>query len=165
VIVRFEGSARPFAPWLETAPGPVFGFGLGATGQLIPAVTSMVLDGLFDRFAALKVVCVEAGCGFAAYLADRLDEKHHFFKAASPLKLRPGEYFRRNLYFVAEPEERTIGAMLDLVGEDRILWGSDFPHIDSRMDAADLIRGGVAELTPERQARVLGGNAAAIWGA
>jgi predicted TIM-barrel fold metal-dependent hydrolase len=163
VIVRFEGAARPFAGWLETTPGPIFGFSMGATGQLIPAIASMVLDGLFDRFPRLKVVSVEAGCGFAAYLMDRLDEKHHFFGATSPLKLKPSDYFRRNLYFVAEPEERTIGAMLDLVGEDRILWGSDFPHVDSRMDAADLIRGGVADLPPDRRARVLGENAQAIW--
>jgi predicted TIM-barrel fold metal-dependent hydrolase len=54
--------------------------------------------------------------------------------------------------------------MLDLVGEDRIMWGSDFPHIDSRMDAADLIRGSIAQLTPARQAAVLGRNAAALFG-
>lgn len=163
VIVRFEGAARPFADWLATMPGPTFGFGLGATGQLIPAIASMVLDGLFDRFPALKVVCVEAGCGFAAYLMDRLDEKHQFFRAASTLRHKPSDYLRRNVWFVAEPEERTIGTMLELVGEDRILWGSDFPHVDSRMDAADLIRDGVRGLTPARQAAVLGGNAAAIW--
>lgn len=163
VIVRFEGAARPFADWLATAPGPTFGFGLGATGQLIPAVASMVLDGLFDRFPALKVVCVEAGCGFAAYLMDRLDEKHHFFRMASQLKEKPSEYLRKNVYYVAEPEERTIGAMLELVGEDRILWGSDFPHIDARMDAADLIRDSLKDLSTERRSRVLGGNAEAIW--
>lgn len=164
VIVRFSGSARPFAAWQETAPGPVFGFAMGATAQLIPAVASMVLDGLFDRFPTLKAVCVEAGCGFAAYLMDRLDEKHHFFAGAAPLEMKPSDYFRRNLWFVAEPEERTIGAMLDLVGEDRILWGSDFPHVDSRMDAAELIRGSVADLPPARRARVLGENARALWG-
>lgn len=163
VIVRFSGSARPFGPWLETMPGPTFGFGLGATGQLIPALASMVLDGLFDRFPALKIVSVEAGCGFAAYLMDRLDEKHHFFQAASTLKDRPSDYIRRNCWFVAEPEERTIGAMLELVGEERILWGSDFPHVDARMDAAQLIRSGVAGLSPDRQGRVLGANAAALW--
>ena len=164
VIVRFGGSARPFAHWLETQPGTTFGFAMGATAQLIPAIASMVLDGLFDRFPTLKVVSVEAGCGYAAYLMDRLDEKHHFFGAAAPLQMKPSDYFRRNLWFVAEPEERTIGAMLDLIGEDRILWGSDFPHIDSRMDAADLIRGSVADLPPARRARVLGENAKALWG-
>ncbi len=165
VIVRFGGAARPFAGWLESTPGPTFTFALGATGQLIPAIASMVTDGLFERFPALKVISVEAGCGFAAYLMDRLDEKQPFFQAAWPHSLKPSDYIRRNVWFVAEPEERTIGAMLDLVGEDKILWGSDFPHIDSRLDAAELIRAGVAGLTPERQARVLGANAQAIWGA
>lgn len=164
VIVRFGGAAVPFAAWHETQPGPSFTFGLGAPGQLIPALTSMVLDGLFERFPALKVVCVEAGCGFAGYLMDRLDEKHHFFKAVSPLTLKPSDYIKRNVWFVAEPEERTIPAMLDLVGEDRIFWGSDFPHIDSHMHAHELIRDTVAALPEPRRKRVMGENAARIWG-
>jgi predicted TIM-barrel fold metal-dependent hydrolase len=164
VIVRFGGAAVPFAAWHATAPGPVFGFGLGATGQLIPALTTLVLDGLFVRFPALKVVAVEAGCGWAAYLMDRLDEKYRFFETLAPLPERPSTYIRRNCYFVAEPEERTIGAMLDLVGEDRILWGSDYPHIDATLEAPTLIRQSVAGLTEARQWAVLGGNAARVFG-
>ena len=37
---------------------------------------------------------------------------------------------------VAEPEERTIGATMELLGEERVLWGSDYPHIDSTLAAA-----------------------------
>ena len=66
VIVRFEGAAIPFSAWHKTGAGPVFGFGLGATGQLIPAMASLVLDLLFERFPTLKIVSVEAGCGYAA---------------------------------------------------------------------------------------------------
>ena len=164
VVVRFEGAAVPFASWHQSGAGPIFGFGLGATGQLIPALASLVLDLLFERFPRLKVVSVEAGCGFAAYLMDRLDEKHHFFRAMSPLKERPSDYIRRNCYFVAEPEERCIGAMLELVGENNILWGSDYPHVDSRMDAATLIRGSIAHLDAAAQRRVLGENAVRVFG-
>ena len=166
VIVRFGGAAVPFLAWHETAPGPVFTFAMGATGQLIPAMASMIVDGVFDRFPALKLVAVEAGCGFAAYLMDRLDEKHNFFGSfmQPPLKLKPSEYIQRNCYFVAEPEERTIGAMLDLVGEDRILWGSDYPHVDSTLAAPTLIRDAVKGLSPARQAAVLGDNAVKVFG-
>jgi len=80
------------------------------------------------------------------------------------MPLKPSDYIRRNCYFVAEPEERTIGAMLDLVGEDRILWGSDYPHIDSTLAAPDLIRASVAGLSPQRQAAVLGENARRVFG-
>jgi predicted TIM-barrel fold metal-dependent hydrolase len=119
---------------------------------------------LFERFPRLKMVSVEAGCGHAAYLMDRLDEKYSVFHAISPLKLRPSDYIKRNCYFVAEPEERTIGAMLDIVGEDRILWGSDYPHVDSTLAAPDLIRQSIAALSPERQAAVLGENARRVFG-
>ena len=57
---------------------------------------------------SLKIVSVEAGCGYAAYLMDRLDEKYHFFGFASQLTMKPSDYIKRNCYFVAEPEERTI---------------------------------------------------------
>ena len=164
VIVRFEGAAVPFAAWHQGGASPVFAFGLGATGQLLPAMASLVLDGLFERLPRLKVVSVEAGCGYAAYLMDRLDEKFHFFRAASPLREKPSDAIRRNCYFVAEPEERCIGAMLELVGRDNILWGSDYPHVDSRLDAPALIRGSVAALDEDAQRRVLGENAVRVFG-
>ncbi len=165
VIVRFSGTAAAFGEWSRGQKnlGGVFTFGLGATGQLIPAMASVVLDGLFDRFPNLKIVSVEAGCGYAAYLMDRLDEKHHFFGFASGLRMKPSDYIKRNCYFVAEPEERTIDAMCDLVGEDRILWGSDYPHVDSRLDARQLIDISVAELKPKRRDKVLGENAVALF--
>ncbi len=130
VIVRFSGAALPFAAWHATSPGPIFSFGLGATGQMIPALTSMVTDGLFTRFPQLKIVSVEAGCGYAPYLMDRLDAKFEVFKELVPLEKKPSEYVQSNCYFVAEPLERTIDAALELVGPDRIMWGSDYPHID-----------------------------------
>ncbi len=165
VIVRFDGTGG-FTAWNLTGPGATFTFGLGATGQLMPALASMVVDGLFERFPELKMVSVEAGCGYAAYLMDRLDEKHNFFGAfaAEPLAMKPSDYIRRNCYFVAEPEERTIDAMLDLVGEDKIMWGSDYPHVDSTLDAPNLIRSSVDRLSPARRAAVLGGNAARVFG-
>ncbi len=131
VIVRFGGSALPFADWHATSPGPVFSFGLGGTGQLIPAMTSVIADQLFERFPKLKVVSVEAGCGYAPYLMDRLDAKFEAFREVLPLKQRPSETIRENCYFVAEQGERTIDLALELVGEDRIMWGTDYPHIDA----------------------------------
>src|SRR5207248_20427 len=129
VIGPCSGPTRAFGASHASRPGTVFAFGMGATGQLIPAMASLVTDLLFERFPKLKMVSVEAGCGYAAYLMDRLDEKHDILRAMlpTPMPLKPSDYIRRNCWFVAEPEERTIGAMLDLVGEDKILWGSDYP--------------------------------------
>ena len=165
VIVRFSGGGGAFGQWHMTRPGSVFSFAMGATGQLIPAMASLVTDGVFERFPALKIVSVEAGCGYAAYLMDRLDEKHDILRAMlpTPMSMKPSDYIRRNCWFVAEPDERTIGAMLDLVGEDKILWGSDYPHVDSTLDAPHMIRASIADLSPARQAAVLGENARRVF--
>lgn len=166
VIVRFDASKASFPAWGQTTPGATFTFGLGATGQLVPAMASLVVDGVFDRFPRLSIVSVEAGCGYAAYLMDRLDEKFQFFGPLMerPLQMKPSDYVRRNCYFVAEPEERTIDAMLTLVGEDRIMWGSDYPHVDSTLEAPKLIRQSVKNLSPARQRAVLGENAVKVFG-
>lgn len=167
VVVRFSGGTMPFSGWSQVEPslGPVFGFSLGAPGQIMPALASMVLDGLFERHPTLKVASVEAGCGWAAYLMDRLDEKYAVLGGltGTPLSLKPSEYIQRNCYFVAEPEERTIDAMLDIVGEESILWGSDYPHIDSTLEAPNQIRAAVGSLSETRRNAVLGDNAARLF--
>jgi len=163
VIVRFNPAGAAFSSWHLSRPGPTFTFALGATGQMIPAIAAMVSDLLFERFPKLKIASVEAGCGFAAYLMDRLDEKHARFHRIHPMPAKPSDYIRRNCWFVADPSERSIGAMLDLVGEDKIVWGSDYPHIDSALDAAQEIRKSVGHLSPARQIRVLGENARALF--
>lgn len=164
VVVRF-GGAGILSDWMAGGAGMLFGFSLGATAQIIPAVTYMACSGVFDRVPGLRVLCVEAGCGWAPYLMDRLDEKYETIGSMFPAtKQRPSEYLRTNVWYVAEPDERTIGSVLDLVGEDRVLWGSDYPHIDSTLDAPNQIRASVASLSPARQEAVLGGNAARLFG-
>jgi uncharacterized protein len=166
VIVRFKrlvGLSNQ--NWYDRDEGNmVFGFGLGATMQLVPAVSTMVCDGLFDRFPKLKVLVVEAGAGFAAYVMDRLDEKFDRFGKLAPMRQKPSEYFRRNLWFVMDPGERSIDAQCDLVGEDRFLWGSDYPHIDSHIDAAAEVRASLAPMSEHRRNLVLGGNARVLFG-
>jgi predicted TIM-barrel fold metal-dependent hydrolase len=165
VVVRFSGTGVPFEGWLQAGAGMLFGFGLGSTAQLIPAIAHMALSGVFDRIPALKTVAVEAGCGWAPYLMDRLDEKHAVLgEITAVTKEKPSHYLRTNVWYVAEPEERTIGSVLDLVGEDRVLWGSDYPHIDSTLAAPDQIRASVAGLSVERQRAVLGDNAQVVFG-
>lgn len=63
------------------------------------------------------------------------------------------------MWFVAEPEERTIAAQLDLVGEDRVPCGSDLSHIDPTLEAPKLIWGSVGDLPADRRRQVLGHDA------
>lgn len=164
VVVRFNRGQGLLGDFYQ--PGEfraVFGFALGGFAQIVPAMMTMVADGFFDRFPRLKVLCVEAGCGWAPYIMDRMDEKYQHLGWTFPLKLKPSDYFRRNIWVVAEPEERTIGAVMDLMGEDRVLWGSDYPHIDSTLEAPRLIRDAAAKLNVTRQRKLLGENARLLF--
>jgi predicted TIM-barrel fold metal-dependent hydrolase len=94
---------------------------------------------------------------------DRMDEKYTHLGWTYPTKLKPSDYFRRNIWVVAEPEERTIGAVMELLGEEHVVWGSDFPHIDSDLNAPNLIRNSVRHLSEERQRKLLGENALGVF--
>jgi predicted TIM-barrel fold metal-dependent hydrolase len=167
LIVRFNRSVNSAsAMWWDNTREPMnvlFAFGIGGTMQLLPATAALVCDGLFDRFPTLKVAIVESGAGYAAYLMDRLDEKFDRFGALAPIRRRPSEYLRENFWFTMDPSERSIDAQCDLLGEEHFVWGSDYPHIDSHIDAVAEVETALATMTPERRARVLGGNARALF--
>jgi uncharacterized protein len=165
VIVRFarilENPTRFSSLLIE--PSRTYAFGLGATYQVIPAMASLIMTGFFDRFPRLKLLCVEAGAGWAPYIAHRLDEKYEMFGYAEKTKHEPSYYMKNNVYYVVEPRESYIGMLMDQMGEDRILWGSDYPHIDSSIHSLDQIKVSTASLSPERRRKVLGENAKALY--
>ncbi len=166
VIVRFnrilENPTRHHNLLVE--PSRTFAFAMGATYQVIPAMASLVLSGHFDRFPNLKLLCVEAGAGWAPYIAHRLDEKYEMFGYTEKTKLEPSEYMKKNVYYVVEPREKNIDSMMDLIGERQFLWGSDYPHVDSSADALDQIFASTATLTDARRRMILGENAKALYG-
>ena len=165
VIVRFnrilENPTRHHSLLVE--PSRTFAFGLGATFQVIPAMASLIMTGFFDRFPRMKLLCVEAGAGWAPYIAHRLDEKYEMFGYAEKTKLEPSEYMKRNVWYVVEPREKTIDSMMDVIGETQFIWGSDYPHIDSSIHFLDQIKESTAGLSERRRRLVLGENAKALY--
>lgn len=166
LIVRFNRSVNSASAWWSAGEpmNVLFAFGIGGTMQLIPAVSALICDGLFDRFPKLKVAVVESGAGYAAYLMDRLDEKYERFGGLAPIRRRPSEYLRENFWFVMDPSERSIDAQCDLLGEEHFLWGSDYPHIDSHINAVEEVHAALAPMSEHRRNLILGGNAKRLFG-
>lgn len=166
VIVRFnrilENPTRFSSLLME--PNRTYAFAMGATFQVIPAMASLIMTGFFDRFPRLKLLCVEAGAGWAPYIAHRLDEKYEMFGYAEKTKLEPSAYMKRNVYYVVEPREKNIDSMMEIMGDDRFLWGSDYPHVDSSADSLDQIKASVSALSERRRKLILGENARALYG-
>ena len=99
-------------------------------------VTSMIMEGVFDRFPTLKVVLIEAGFAWLPALGWRLDRNWKRLKSEVPhLKRAPSDYIREHIYITTQPMEepekpQDLIDVIDWIGWDRILFASDYPHWD-----------------------------------
>ncbi len=100
-------------------------------------VTSLVFEGVFDRFP-INFVSVENGFAWLPSLCWRMDSAYRLLKSEVPhLKHEPSEYVRRHVYASTQPMEeptrpRYFHKMIEQFGDlfDHIMFASDYPHWD-----------------------------------
>ncbi|MCI0769773.1 MAG: amidohydrolase family protein, partial [Chloroflexi bacterium] len=81
------------------------------------------------------------------------------------LSLTPTEYFRRQMWVSFDPDERMLAVTAETLGDDRIVWASDFPHPDAKYPGSgDEVRRHLSVLSDQAQRRIAGQNAAALYG-
>jgi predicted TIM-barrel fold metal-dependent hydrolase len=97
------------------------------------AVVSLTAGGVFERHPRLKVAILECGAGWLPYWLYRLDEHVEWLKdsEAKDLSMLPSEYFQRQGWISLEPDEPDLPAIIKGVGQDKLLWASDYPHPDA----------------------------------
>ncbi len=131
------------------------------------AVTSLVMEGVFERFPKLKVVMVEGGIAWLPALKSRLDKHWKRLKAETPhLKRLPSEYIREHIYFTTQPLDeplldRHLSETFEDVGCDRILFSTDYPHWD--FDEPPFVLSKL-KLSKEKLVRIFSGNARELYG-
>ena len=120
----------------------------------------------FDRFPKLKLVLLESGAGWIGYWLDRLDgvATATFLGGRAPLKMKPSDYFRRQVWISGDPDERTLPAMMKTYGADRFFWASDYPHPDHTGDYLQALEEMVDEVPAPARAGLLGGNVRHAFG-
>jgi len=135
--------------------------GFGVSNQI--QLTSMVLGGITERFARLRVVFEESGLFWVPMMQYRLDEYFLKRRSEAPLLTRlPSDYIRDHFYFGTQPIEAPKNQRhLEMVfeaanGSEHFLFCSDYPHFDYD-DPVAITRLGF--LDRAAKARVLGGNA------
>ena len=99
-------------------------------------LTSMVIEGVFERFPRLRVVLIESGFAWLASLMWRLDKHWKTLRDETPhLKRLPSEYIREHVWVTTQPVEepeprRHLRDVIDWIGWDRLLFATDYPHWD-----------------------------------
>lgn len=99
-------------------------------------LTSLVVEGVFERWPGLKMVMIEAGFAWAPSLAWRLDKHWKTLRSETPhLKRLPSEYLRQQVWWTTQPMEEPDNRdnLLDTIewmGWDRFIFATDYPHWD-----------------------------------
>ena len=157
VIVPTLGADRPFNPLVLHAVSHAF--------EEMLACAQLIAFGVLERHPALRVVFLESSGGWVPFWMERLDEQTESFGSFCPhLRLLPSEYFARQCWISYEIDERTLPALAPFIGEDRIVWGSDYPHHDATFPGAvRTLRRTMADIAEPVQQKILGSNAAALY--
>lgn len=121
-------------------------------------LASLICDRLFDRFPNLRIASVENGSRFLTGLFDRLEIVSH--KLAGWFSEDPRDTFRRHIW-VNPFWEDDVAELHRLIGAERILFGSDWPHIEGLPEPLDYVDEIVAFSEADRRL-ILGENAAGL---
>jgi predicted TIM-barrel fold metal-dependent hydrolase len=132
--------------------------------DVMAAFTSMMTRGMFEKYPRLRCAVLEAGSNWITAWLDRMDHKTEVMRAFTPMKLLPSEYFKRQCLISAEPDESITAAVAEHLGEDYVIWASDYPHLDASFDVVGQIRAKIAGLPESAQRKILGENAARFYG-
>ena len=145
----------------------------GVIAFLVPVMMGLVAlisGGVLDRFPDLRVTFLEAGCQWVHFVLERMD--HRFRRTRNQLStfhsqtaprhdLPPMDYVRKgNLFFSTEADDVLLPHVIDLVGADNMVFGSDMPHGDrepfvvrkvkERKDISDSAKLKILESNPAR---------------
>ncbi|HEY6530735.1 MAG TPA: amidohydrolase family protein [Acidimicrobiales bacterium] len=114
---------------------------LASDRAVLDTMIALVLGNLFGRFPNVRVASIENGCGWVDYCLHALDHaggliERHIEAFGTTVDDRPSDIFREKVWVSPFPEEDVVG-LTGLIGVDRVLFGSDWPHPEGTVTPAD----------------------------
>jgi len=130
--------------------------------QAMETFIALVLHNLFGRFPRLRVAAIELGSGWVPFALNRLDHAGGMLNRqvtafGTTLNDVPSEIFKRHVWVSPWPEEDVPG-LSGLIGIDKVIMGSDWPHAEGNVQPADYVAG-LKGLDGATQKRIMRENA------
>ena len=123
-------------------------------------LASLICHGLFDRFPALNISYVETGTYWVYPLWERF--KLVYKQMPQAFGRHPHEIMRSNVFYHPFYEEN-VYRLVEMVGVDQVMFGSDWPHPEGLEKPTDW-QDEIAEMSEEDRAKVMGGNIMRVMG-
>jgi predicted TIM-barrel fold metal-dependent hydrolase len=124
------------------------------------AVSSLICHGALTRFPTAKVAVIENGSSWVAPLLTSMADAYK--KMPQDFPEDPVAVLKRQIH-ISPFWEEDLNELADLIGEDRVLFGSDYPHPEGLADPVsytDELEGA----SDERVRKIMGGNLARLMG-
>jgi len=140
---------------------------------LVRPLVFMIWGGVFERHPRLKAVATEGSSIWAPELLALMDHRfaeHHFSAKLGTgyrahLKMKPSEYFRRNVRIGSSCMSRHEAEKRHEIGLGTVMWGTDYPHPEGTWPITRKMMVETFHGLPEAEIAVmLGGNAAEFYG-
>jgi aminocarboxymuconate-semialdehyde decarboxylase len=157
-----EGAAVLVHPWdmlgQQRMPKYMMPWTVGMPAETQLSVVALILSGAFDKLPANLRICFAHGGGSFAFLLGRLENAwHHHAVARGACELPPSHYLNRFSVDSAVFDARTLQFLVETMGADQVMLGSDYPFPLGEERAGKLIR--ESQFSPQVKAQLLGGNA------
>jgi aminocarboxymuconate-semialdehyde decarboxylase len=124
------------------------------------ALSHMIFSGFLDRFPTLKIVAAHGGGYLPSYIG-RSDNCHAVDANCRQVARKPGEYLKRLYFDTLVYSPRVLRHLIDQVGADRVVMGTDYPFpVASRDPRGDVA--GVSGLADSEKEAILGATAARL---
>jgi predicted TIM-barrel fold metal-dependent hydrolase len=150
----------------ERSQSPVIQHLMSHPFEQMSACASIVMEGVADRHPGLRFVFLESGSGWLPYWLDRMDSHWDTWSSLLPeARRKPSETFREQCFIAMDPDDEIAAAVANQVGDDVLVWSSDYPHPDAPFPGAiKKTLQTLAELSDRSQRKILGSNALRLYG-
>ena len=154
-------------PRVERGPGgAVINYLLGAQLDGAHVLLYFAAGGVLDRFPELRIVTIETGGSWLAWVmtqADEIYEKHEMW-AKPKLSLKPSELIRRQAHVTFQNDPVAVTTR-GWTGVEPLMWGSDYPHPEGTWPTSHAICERMLEgVSDDEKRAIVGGNAARVFG-
>lgn len=162
-----EGAAVLVHPWemfgQSRMPKYMMPWTVGMPAETQLGIVAMILSGAFDRLPRNLKICFAHGGGSFAFLLGRLQNAwEHHPAARGVCEFGPKQYVDRFYVDSAVFDHRALQLLVETMGVDRVVLGSDYPFPLGEHPIGGLIRS--SRFPRDVQARLLGTNAAEFLG-
>jgi uncharacterized protein len=158
--------AAPFRGVGEEGPFGALDHILGFPTDNMITLAHFTFSGILDRHPGLRLGVLESNAGWVHFFLPRMDDHTHGRRSifGHSLPMKPSEYVLRQAVISADPDEPGLDRIVDFIGDENLVWNTDYPHPDAPDPDKVLPWFGDQPISDASKQKILWDNAVRLYG-